>query len=91
MSGKKASNDLNSLFKEKEREEVKEDPNLVANGSSNAQWSLKGSIIWWPLKGSNAWWPMEGFNVWWPMEGFNVWWPMEGEGEAPFDLFPLYP
>jgi len=29
---------------------VKEDPNSVPMGGSNA---------WWPLKGSNVWWPME--------------------------------
>jgi hypothetical protein len=69
-------------LKRRRRKEVKKNPNSMANGSSNAQWCLKGSIVWWPLKGSNAWWPMEGSNVWWPMER---------EGEAPFDLFPFSP
>ncbi len=62
------------ILKRRKWKEVKEDPNLVANGRFQCLVALGRFKCLVVLEGSNAWWLIESSNAWWPLEGSNVWW-----------------
>ncbi len=64
--------------------EVREDPNLVANGKFQTWWPLECSMFGGLRNESNVWRSMGKHLSKWPMEGSNVWWPLEGEGKTSF-------
>jgi hypothetical protein len=68
-------------LKRRRRNETREDPNLVANGGSQA---------WWPMESSK-------FGDLWNVPclvangRFQAWWPLEGEGKTSFSPLFTFP